>query len=59
MERRNRRAPAAVTAAEHDWGELHVSRRQQPEVENDLIASHLVMIARPHVAQFGAPPGRS
>ena len=36
---------------------LELGARQLLEVENDLIASHMVMFARPPVAQFGTSSG--
>ena len=46
---------AAERADETAWGwvPLELGARQLLEVENDLIASHMVMFARPPVAQFG------
>jgi hypothetical protein len=35
------------------WVPLEISARQLLEVENDLIASHMVIFARPPAAQFG------
>ena len=36
-----------------DWVSLRVSTHQLLEVENDLIASHMMILSRPPVAQFG------
>ena len=46
---------AAEASDETAWGwvPLETGARQLLEVENDLIASHMVMFARPPVAQFG------
>ncbi len=35
------------------WVPLELGSRQLLEVENDLIASHMVIFARPPLVQFG------
>ena len=50
-------AAEATSASTWGWVPLQMGARQLLEVENDLIASHMVIFARPPRVQFGGGAG--